>query len=1118
MDKYLNSEKFNQEFWLRAKKKEEVNKAFVSAIARNYDISPFTIEKKTYTINELNISYTDTFKDNWHHLEDLFDKPIKHYEEMLNNEEEMIKAKTEALKLHIASLENDIKKLNQESDKVLAEHALILGNFYDINYLYELYCKPESDDKKRKYYLGQYAKYYKEEINKIKELQESPLGIARIESQYQTKKHELFDKYHHLLKDDVNMLQDSNRYFETVGFVKYGNDRINDQKLNEEFKDFFNNTFMPKEKEFKQKIQELNDTLKNISYKNIEHSQENLDKITRELSALEKENNTLLSFTEEQYLDYLKENGRSLTKELINSKKIAANESKIKGYNENIKKLSKEIALNEKIIKHYNERENRFIEYRKNELSNLNTYNQLKDMLPEERDKALLEKFMNLKAEVKVLNQYNDVMKPKGYSALLSKKSEFQSKIDLLKVENKSIEAKNKQINALIKENNAKIEGIKTYLKENASYKKSQNQIDDDRKILTSLEALRKYTTILLDSNTNKLLKTNTFLKMASDYLDVTEGVYVLKQDKNPLLKLPNKEYYPIKMAFDSYMHYTKAQTLKIDPTNFNLELLDLKAIHLMYQSLSSSINVINKEINRLDKIVYNPFSVIKDQSLKKQAKLRQKYNLAQKTYESDKKLFDETTTAIANYTEKLEALNSKLKDYRNKIATSGENLSYSKEMFEKNISENEYLFQAKIKIRKQINESIDNTKKAYNEELKALEDEYSLKRSEAINKNNEAIAKLQNSTILNLSSDDEKINYAKNIELKLKGQKSTKEIALKRQDLLQKANEFGVNKDKIINANGKKIEEIKEKIQNASKEINNLKGPLSNYTKINNNLNNALKNKSDSLKTLDNNIKASYRNNDSISKLGKLVLDYEFKNPTYTDKEYEFDLDAKAKYPTYIKILNERLSSSLEALDLRYLEENSTKDDLICALNLLDEIQTQKEMFYEDELQSVNVKSIASKASHYMKDKKEGLANYFFSKNNSSLVNEIKANHLILRGSNEYSELEKSLQALNDERSNLSEDERLDFVKEKAMAYLSYKHVSDTDKLNSNTKGRVMFALNIVARIDAYKALEEKGNQDLNKSVSYRQAIVIDELNFTNSLHRSNSVDAKVINKEIKK
>lgn len=658
---------------------------------------------------------------------------------MLNNEEEMIKAKTEALKLHIASLENDIKKLNQESDKVLAEHALILGNFYDINYLYELYCKPESDDKKRKYYLGQYAKYYKEEINKIKELQESPLGIAQIESQYQTKKHELFDKYHHLLKDDVNMLQDSNRYFETVGFVKYGNDRINDQKLNEEFKDFFNNTFMPKEKEFKQKIQELNDTLKNISYKNIEHSQENLDKITRELSALEKENNTLLSFTEEQYLDYLKENGRSLTKELINSKKIAANESKIKGYNDNIKKLSKEIALNEKIIKHYNERENRFIEYRKNELSNLNTYNQLKDMLPEERDKALLEKFMNLKAEVKALNQYNDVMKPKGYSALLSKKSEFQSKIDLLKVENKSIEAKNKQINALIKENNAKIEGIKTYLKENASYKKSQNQIDDDRKILTSLEALRKYTTILLDSNTNKLLKTNTFLKMASDYLDVTEGVYVLKQDKNPLLKLPNKEYYPIKMAFDSYMHYTKAQTLKIDPTNFNLELLDLKAIHLMDQSLSSSINVINKEINRLDKIVYNPFSVIKEQSLKKQAKLRQKYNLAQKTYESDKKLFDETTTAIANYTEKLEALNSKLKDYRNKIATSGENLSYSKEMFEKNISENEYLFQAKIKIRKQINESIDNTKKAYNEELKALEDEYSLKRSEAINKNNEA-------------------------------------------------------------------------------------------------------------------------------------------------------------------------------------------------------------------------------------------------------------------------------------------------------------------------------------------------------------------------------------------
>lgn len=1118
MDKYLDSETFNQVFWSRAKKKEEINKAFTSAIARNYDIAPFKIENKKFTINELGISYEYSFKNNWQKIESLFDKPIKRYEEMLQNEEEMISAKTEALNLHITSLENDILKINQESDKALNEYALNLGKFYDINYLYELYCEPETDEKKRKYYLNEFDKHYQAEIAKIKELQQSPLGIAQIEAEYQTKKHEVFAKYYSLIKDDVNQLRDSDRYFETVGFVDYGTKRRDDKKLNDEFRDFFNNTYIPREKILKQKIKESNDALKKISYRNIEISQQNLDKISMELSALENENRKFASLDENQYLEYLYENGRTLLKKIIPATKINSNNNKVKEYNDKIKQLNKQIDLAEKNIAYYNERENRFIEYRKNALSNLSTYNKLKDLSDDEKDKILKKDFDSQKSEIKALTQYNEAMKAKGYSHLLAKRSEYQSKIDSLKNENKAYEASNKEINSLINENQTKINGIKEFFKESADLKKVEGQISNDKKILASLMELNKYSTLLLDSNVDQLAKKNIFLKMASDYLDVTEGVYVLRKEHDLTIKLNNKVYHPIKMAFDSYMHGTRASNLKIDPINFNFDLLDTKGIYTMHQSIVNNIASVEKEITRLDKTIYNPFSTIKEQGIKKQAKLKQKYNLALKAYNDDKKQFNEITSSIASLTEELEALNSTFGDYRNKITISGENLSNAKAIFDKNISQNEYIFQAKVKMRKEINENIASLKASYNKELKELNDEYDSKRKEAQQLNDEAILKLENSTIMSLKSDDDKIYYAKNIELKLKGQKTISELALERQTMIEKIKSSEVNKDKIINANNKKIEEINEMIRKDQDEIKALKGPLSNYTKITYNLNAAIKNKKESLDKLMSNIKESYRTNDGVSKLGKLALDYEFRNPTYMDKEYKFDFDDKTQYPDYIKKINEKLNSSANILDLRLLDENSNKDDLIGALNLLDEIQSEKEAFYDKELQSVNIETISAKANFYMKDKIDGIDNYFFNQNNNSLATEMASNHLILRGSHEYYELEKSLQALGDNRIELSKDEKLNNVKEKAMTYLSYKNATDESKLSANTKGRVMFALNLVARIDAYKALEEKQDTNLNKSVSYRQAIVIDELNSTNSIHRSNSVDDKVINKEMKK
>lgn len=1101
--KKLNSKEFNKKFWETALKREEFNKAFVSAIARNYDLNPLKSNGKTYELNELNFTYKNTLNENLKNISDEIDTSINLLHNSLQAEEERVEVATNKIRENLNELDLFVKKLKQENDDATNEYLLSLDEFTKTKYLNELFCTNEADEKKRNEYLAIFDSLKQERINKIKQMQESPEGIAQIEAEYIIKAHEIKEKYTLLLRNDVANLVQANKYFEEIGFDLAKKYKLDGDNLSKEFNNFKENIYDVNAPILKKKIIEAQERLHNISFDDLAKENAMLLDINKAIEAIKAENEIFNNYTNENYLKYLEKNKKDLKSELITEAIIKNNKTKVINLNNKISTLEKKESEYLNDIKLYNDRDERFDIFKANAYKNINLYKKIKDLTNEKADEFLINKFLNTPIEIKISKKYEEaiVSLDKTENEITSIKNELETTIKNIS----DIEINNSTINEQLNQYSITINNMKEVIKKQAILNSHLEEIKKYQDLAARLNDIINSCKIILDVKTADKEKMNAFTSMALKYLSVTEGKYQVNSNENQELLINNTKYYPIAEAFLEYQRKANLDSYTIDFSNPNKELLNKAGIIAMYNSASSSLNEVTNKISSFNVNIYNPLDTFKENRLKEQKKLEAKAVAISNKYRINKEEFDNITKEIAKYSEELANLEDELDSFKEKLAINIKGFNESKMKFLKYRDENLALFNAKNDLRKASEENIRELKNKYANELKVLDESYSLLRKQALQKNNELISEVDNDGILKIEADDEKIMYVKNIEAKMMCGKSQNELANMLQNLKNKANELEIKKDKTLIKNKQKLAEIENIKKDLNNDLTKLKGPESSYLLALNKYNNELKLKDTYINSLNQTVKENLKYHHDLSPLQKCAVDYYYDVPTSDEFNLPEEIYTNSdKKKEYINSLNQKLKESFGEYELIDLLSNDASFSKIArALKLLTEIDKEKELYYNQQLNSINRDSLVEKEISFSKYSKEGHENYFFG-NNTLLRDDINKNHLVLRGSAQYKALENSLNELSN--PNISMLDRLHNVSNCAKAYLDYKNVNDTMNISNNTRGRVLFALNLVARINAY-----------DKASKNKQSLLVNELAPSHNRSTSNNLENGLAKEKIK-
>ena len=1116
MDTKLNSNEFNQKFWDVNGKKDEFNKTFSSFIARYYDEDPLFYNGRKYEFEELNVSYKNTLKQNLNNILGIIDTNIKKRSDELQAEEDKVNEKQNLINEGLDNIALEKKRLDEVNDNAVAEYSEALNDYAKYRYLREIYCEAGNDDKKRNEYLARFEKIKEDKIAKIHDMQEKPDGIVAIELDYDTKFSEIKQKYSNLIKTDVYNLASANKYFNDIGFSLVKKYKVDGDLLSKEFNDFKENEYDKEAPILKAQIEEAQEKLKNISFDNLKEESDELERINAILNDFKKENELINNFSNDDYIKYLENNKKALKNKIISESNIKSKKNKILSLNNKINTLEKNIEKLQLIFNKYDEREKRFEIYRNNFTKNVNLYKGIANLSEKAKDEYIVEKFLNEPSELKIEREHEDALKAydKAQEDLANSRGELSNFISELS----DIELNNSTLNAQIEQYDITINNMRIVIKKEKELEKRNKEISQHQSLAAKLIDIKQSCNIILDAKTSNEAKMEAFLSMAMKYLTVTEGKYQVNPSLNASYKNEKNTIYPLDNAFLQYQKIANLDNYTIDFANPNNALLNRAGIIAMYNSAASDLEVVESKIEGLNIYISNPLDLFKENRAKEQSSLEQKARTISKQYHADNDEFTKITNEIATYSAKLSMLDDKLNDYKEKLAINMKNLADAKINFFQNKEEDEALFAAKNVMRKDAEANIKRLKQEFSKEIDSLKKEYDKLRNLAIEKNNKLIKEYEADGFLKIESDDEKIMYMKNQEAIQMLGKSLHDINNLTEDLKLKVAELEVKKDKAISSNKEIKNNLDIKEKELTEELSNLKGPNTSYSIAINNYKNELTNKETYLGRLNKVIKDNIENHKHLTKLQRCAINYYCSYPTKTALSLPKDVMENSDVrKEYIANLNTKLKENFGENDLiDFLSIDADYLKIGAAIELVNEIEAEKTAYYEYELQSVSRSSLVEKEIAYSKYDKSGLDNYFFSGGaNDLLRNDMKDNHLFLRGSRQYKTLERSLNELSNANNTSSNIEKLHHVRDCALAYLNFKNVNDGTKISKNTKGRVLFALNLVARINVY----DKAIEDVPNSASNRQAFVVDELGPNrNSISQSNieNTMVKEKNKEI--
>lgn len=228
-------------------------------------------------------------------------------------------------------------------------------------------------------------------------------------------------------------------------------------------------------------------------------------------------------------------------------------------------------------------------------------------------------------------------------------------------------------------------------------------------------------------------------------------------------------------------------------------------------------------------------------------------------------------------------------------------------------------------------------------------------------------------------------------------------------------------------------------------------------------------------------NIDDQFKTNENITQDSILnyIDNYQDKHKTFTLKDV-VEIENKEQY---INSLNSKIDSfGLDRVGIEKIDSNSKVDDVLVVDNITRKLEANKEKIFEDYVNEnyFNVKNSLKKENEELKAhiyaKEKNIINAF--KGKKSLISKgYSDNHLWLRGSPKYKEMEKTLNKMFKAKDS-EKAKYFDTLKKQAREYLDYKKVDTYDSYKNVTKRRMQFASDIIAYVDAYKLL----NIDLSK------------------------------------
>jgi hypothetical protein len=167
--------------------------------------------------------------------------------------------------------------------------------------------------------------------------------------------------------------------------------------------------------------------------------------------------------------------------------------------------------------------------------------------------------------------------------------------------------------------------------------------------------------------------------------------------------------------------------------------------------------------------------------------------------------------------------------------------------------------------------------------------------------------------------------------------------------------------------------------------------------------------------------------------------------------------------------------------------------------------VSEDKEAYYNEKVDELSYDSIIPRS---YRDNPRDVISYFDNPNNTRLVREMSDNHLFFC-SREYKDFEKDLRTLS--RNPENKEELMNLVRAEAKAYLDKKFAMDQSDLKDITKRRMSFALNTIAKIDAYKRAKddkEVVNDRVNIEINLDNEQDDLDLSFDNNDELNNAID----------
>ena len=193
------------------------------------------------------------------------------------------------------------------------------------------------------------------------------------------------------------------------------------------------------------------------------------------------------------------------------------------------------------------------------------------------------------------------------------------------------------------------------------------------------------------------------------------------------------------------------------------------------------------------------------------------------------------------------------------------------------------------------------------------------------------------------------------------------------------------------------------------------------------------------------------------------------------------------------INSLNETIDSDLSKIGVEKLTENSSLIDIVNVKNLKDKLYEEKRDYLKQYIDEnyYNVKNSLKQENEELKAhiyaKEKNVIDAFKGKNNI-IKKGYSANHLWIRGSNQYKEMEKTLNEMF-KAKDADKVKYFDTLKSQARDYLEYKKVDKYDTYKNVTKRRMQYASSLIAYIDAYKLVDAQLNKANQEVVNVEEA-----------------------------